>query len=79
MTTATNTELLSPEERNWTIDSYLECDQEVHNGYFNEEATKVWLETLDDDELIEEAIAFMPGFLDDLEDMFETRLTPIFL
>ena len=79
MTTTTNTELLTPEERNWTIDEYLECDQEVHGGYFDEVATKLWLECLDDDELIEEALDLMPDYLDDLEKTYETRLTSVFL
>ena len=75
MTIITNTELLTPEERNWTIDEYLECDQEVHNGYFDENATKLWLESLDDDELVEEALALMPDYLDLLELTYETRLS----
>ncbi len=79
MTTTTNAELLSPEERNWTIDEYLECDQEVHDGYFDETATRLWLESLDDDELVEEALALMPDYLDLLELTYETRLTSYFL
>ncbi len=79
VTTLTTSELLTQEERNWTIDEYLECDQEVHNGYFDEAATKVWLESLSDDELVEEALALMPDYLDLLEATYETQLASTYV
>ncbi len=77
ITSLASEKLLTEEERNWTMDEYLEHDETDHYCYFDSEATEEWLKTLSDSELVEEAVALMPGYLDALELTYGTRLGAI--
>ena len=72
-TTMTN-EFLTREQRVWLQDCYIECELEMTNGDTEPDLIEDNLEHMDDEELIEECVAFMPEILRDFEIQFNETI-----
>ena len=75
--TTTMTDFLTREQRLWLQDSYIECECELNNGDCEPDLIEDNLEHMDDDELIEECVAFMPEILRDFEIQFGERIAMV--
>ena len=62
--------ILEQEQRNWLIDSYIECECEINGGDCEPDLIAANLEEMTDEELLDECVAFMPEILRDLETQF---------
>ena len=68
------TQLLTREQRVWLQDSYIECECEINNGDCEPDLIEDNLEHMDDDELLDECVAFMPEILRDFEIQFDEKI-----
>ena len=68
------TQLLTREQRMWLQDCYAECDIEINGRDGDYDLIIDNLEHMEDDELLDECIAFMPEILRDFEIQFNETI-----